>query len=389
MNMHGIFTLPPAEDRFRPSPVRRLFDWVRMRRAFLLVVALPTLLLAAYFYLVAADQYQSEAHFIVRGVDSTPAVGTGLGQVLGLAGGLSPTASDAASVSDYLESHDVVATLRRSADLVARFRRPEADLVSRLREADPTPERLLKYYRGKVGARTDADTGITTLTVRAFRPEDAFTINKLLLRLGEERVNQLNRRSYDDAVAASRRRLAEAEAAVAAIQGRITRFRQSRGDIDPQGSGQAQIGLVSRLQTDLSGGRAQLAAMGQLISPSSPQYVALARHVRSLEAEVARQSGRLAGGGGTIATDLGGYEDLRVRQEFAAKQYEAAAASLEKSREQAQRQQLYLVRVVDANLPVKSLFPQRERVLLTVFLGLLLAYGIGWLIVAGVREHAA
>ena len=40
-------------------------------------------------------------------------------------------------------------------------------------------------------------------------------------------------------------------------------------------------------------------------------------------------------------------------------------------------------------MPVKSLFPQRGRIVLMTFIALCVAYGIGWLILAGVREHAA
>ena len=40
-------------------------------------------------------------------------------------------------------------------------------------------------------------------------------------------------------------------------------------------------------------------------------------------------------------------------------------------------------------MPQKALYPERGRILLTVLIALLLAYAIGWLIVAGVREHAA
>jgi len=44
--------------------------------------------------------------------------------------------------------------------------------------------------------------------------------------------------------------------------------------------------------------------------------------------------------------------------------------------------------VVDANRPVKAMFPERGRILATVMIVLFLVYSIGWLLVAGVREHA-
>jgi capsular polysaccharide transport system permease protein len=169
----------------------------------------------------------------------------------------------------------------------------------------------------------------------------------------------------------------------------MTAFRHSRNDIDPQATGQAQLGVVATLTGQLATARAQLNAMKGVISPSSPQYAALAAHVAALQNQVGAQSSRLAGSSGAIANDISGYQALQLRREFLAKRYEAAAASLEKARDQAQQQQLYLVRVVDANMPVKAMFPERWRILTTVLVALLLIYSIGWLIVAGVREHAA
>lgn len=391
MNMHGIIAPaqePAAEER--PSVVARLFAVARRRRMLMLVVVVPTLLLAAYYYLIAADQYESQAHFLVKSADGPTASPSGFGQLLGLSG-MGGSGGEAASVSDYLTSHDAVARLARDIGLVERFRRPEVDAVSRLGVADPSPEKLLDYYERKVTVETDHDTGITKLSVHAFRPDDAYTIIRHLLVMGEERVNAMNARSYEDAIAASRRQLGEAETALAEVQGEITDFRQARADVDPEGSGKAQIGLVSALRANLAAAQAQLETTGAFVSRSSPQYVALSRQVRSLQAQLAAQSGRLAGEGAgrTIAGNLGGYEDLRLRQEFAGKRYEAAAAALAQARERARRQQLYLVRVVEPNVPVKSLFPQRGKIVLTAFFALLLVYSIGWLIAAGVREHAA
>lgn len=389
MNMHGIIT-PASDARFeRPSLARQVADWVRRKRMFLIFVVLPTLVVAGYYFLIAANQYESEAHFMVRTAETTPTVSGGLGQALNLAGGVTAAQTDAMSVADYLTSHDAVDTLARQTGLVSRFQRPEADILSRLHNDNPTPETLLKYYRKQVNVRYNSDTGITTVTVRAFRPRDSYDIIRTMLALGEARVNMLNTRGQNDDLAMSRRLLKESEDQLADVQRKMTGFRQSRGDIDPQNSGEAQIRLVSTLSANLSGAEAQLNSMRGLISPTSPQFVALARRVQALQAQVGIQSGKAAGGGGAIASHLGDYEELKLRQEFAAKRYDTAAAAFEKARDQVQKQQLYLVRVVAPNLPDKSLYPERWRVVLTVFCGALLIYAIGWLIVAGVREHTA
>ena len=390
MNMHGIMTpADTGEYRERDPLAARIRQWIWRRRVFSLIVVLPLALLSFYLFAIASDQYESEAHFLVHSQSISEAP-SGVSQVLGLvSGGSSSSQSDAMSVSDYLTSHDAVAALQQHDQLVERFNRPDIDLFSRLGKAHPTPEQLLKYYRKQVIVDHSTDTGITTLKVRSFRPEDSFEIIQRLIQLGEQRVNFLNLRSYEDAVSTAQRQLAQAESEVAVSQSRMTQYRQSRGDVNPTASAAAQIQLVATLNGQLTSSRAQLVSMGNMIDHASPQYRAIASRVQALEAQVAGQSAKLTGGNQTIAAKMGGYEDLQLRQEFLSKRYEAAAAALEKAREQAIRQQLYLVRVVEPNLPVKSTYPQRWRILTTVSIALLLAYSIGWLIVAGVREHAA
>jgi len=369
----------------------RVIQWLKARSYFLLVVILPTVVVAAYYLLIASDQFESEAHFRVRSAQQSPSASMGLGQVLDLAGGVGESESEAMSVQDYLNSHDAVAALRKNDQLIERFRRPNIDFISRLNSQNPKAETLLRYYRKHVEINTASDSGLTTLRVRTFTPEDSYIIINALLKLGEERVNDLNTRLYQDTLAAANRQLADAEADVTKTQSQMTGFRQSKSDIDPTGAGEAQIRLVSELTASLSAARAQLAAMKGAISPTSPQYVALAERVRALEGQVAAQSGRMAnsGGGQTIATDLGSYETLRVQQDFAAKRYTAAAAELEQARDRAMKQQLFIERVVEPDVPDKSTYPKRLTNVATVFFGLLLAYGIGWLIIAGVREHAS
>lgn len=387
--MHGIIKPQPSQaidDRIDWRSA--IIGWGRRNKWFLIVVVVPTLLVAAYYYLVAADKYQSEAHFVVKTGDSAPLPSSGFSQLLNLAGGTSQSRSDALGVNDYLDSQQAVIRLNARVNLVERFRRPEADWATRLWFSHPTPEMLLKYYRKQVDVKFNDESGITTLKVRAYRPEDSYAIISQLLQLGEERVNEINRRSQEDALANARRQLADAENSLIGIQSQLTAFRQQRGDIDPEGSGKAQLGLVTSLQGQLTNARAQLNAMRGIISPNSPQYIAMAARERALAAQVAGQAGKLTNGGGAIASRLGSYQDLQIRHDFASKRYEVAAAALEKARETAMKQQLYIVRVVDPNMPVKSEYPERGKIVLTVLLSLLVAYGIGWLLAAGVREHS-
>src|ERR1700761_6409310 len=132
MNSHIWFEASAnTPEMERGGVLRSLWDRSAAWRWPFLLVVLPTLLVAGYYYLAAADQYESEAHFVVSSNSSSaPSVG-GFGSLLGIAAGGS-SQGQISAVTDYLQSHAAVDALGRNIDIVAIFRRPEADALSRL-----------------------------------------------------------------------------------------------------------------------------------------------------------------------------------------------------------------------------------------------------------------
>lgn len=366
----------------------RLIGWIKEHRSWCIIVLLPTLLAALYYYLIASDQYQSEAHFVVRTSQTPTNAPSGLSQALTMVGGAS-SERDALVVADYLESHDAVKALQKRIGLVNRFRRPEADPISRLWYSSPKLEQLEKYFKGKVDVDVSTETGITTLKVRSFRPEDSYRIVQELLRLSEARVNTLNQRNYANAIVLAERRVREAENSLAQTQRQLTQFRRSEQDFNPQITGASRTSMVSELQSQLAVARAQEASTAAIVGRNSPQLIALRNRVAALSRQVAAEQAKLSQGPGNVAAGLGAYEGIKIRQEMDSKQLEMASAELQRAQDEARRQQLFVVPVVDPNMPAKALYPQRTKTVATIFFALLLIYGIGWLLRAGVKEHAA
>lgn len=370
----------------------RLGQMLQRYRWPLAVIVLPPVLAAAFLYGVVADQYVSEAHFLVKKSEDAATVPSGLGQALSLVGGVTEGNSEAASVSDYLTSLEVVQRLRHEIGLVDIFRRPEADFYSRLFKSQPKNEDLVKYYRDQVSVKLDSSTGIVTIKARAFRPEDSRAIVGALMRAGEARVNELNQRAYDSSLEYARRQMADAERDVIKAQTDLTAFRQSSSELDPAASGQAQMAIVTGVSQTLVQARATLANMGATISHSSPQYIALANKIRALEAQQAAEQSVMTvrtPSAVSIAQKLGAYERLKVVQDLAVKRYAVATADLQKATDRAEEKRVFLAPVVSANLPEKSTYPERGRIVLTILGVMFMVYCIGWLLVAGVREHAS
>jgi capsular polysaccharide transport system permease protein len=371
----------------RPGPLARLRGWAR-RRAFLLLVLLPTLLAAGWLYGLAAPQYESEARFLIRSRQAAPITGSGLDAAL-LGAGFTRAPEDAMGVRDYLQSHAAVAALRDRLPLVDIYRRPEADALARLWWAEPTAERLHDYLKRRVATQFDTISGITTLRVRSFRADDSQAIAGELLALSEELVNRLNQRLLEDGLRVAREEMARAEARLAATQAGMTAFRERERSLDPGRSAAVALENLGRLESALAQARAELAEAARFSRPDSPRMLPLRNRVDSLAEQLEEERERVTTAGGASSQQLGAFEALTTERELARAQLASATASLERARVDAQRQQIFLLRIVEPNHAEWARYPKATETVLTIFLGLSVAYGLSWLLIAGMREHAS
>ncbi|PZN83525.1 MAG: hypothetical protein DM484_04240, partial [Candidatus Methylumidiphilus alinenensis] len=81
------------------------------------------------------------------------------------------------------------------------------------------------------------------------------------------------------------------------------------------------------------------------------------------------------------------YDRLALEQEFASKLLMGELISLEQARNEAQRKQLYLERIVQPGKPDYAVEPRRIRNVTATFLLGLVTWGILTMLIAGVREH--
>lgn len=353
--------------------------------AFLLVVVLPTVLVAFYYFVLATPRYVSEAHFIVRETNSRQP--TGLGLVLQSAG-LSAAQGDAFAVHEYMTSRDALRELDRNGMVSRALSAPGVDFLSRQPNAwsGHTFEDLYKGFQRYLTVGYNSQTGISTVRVEAFTPQEAQKINDALLQGGEQLVNRLNERAGNDSVAQASRSVEEARTRLAASQANLSGFRNREQFIDPELSARESSALLGSLNTTLAGLRAERAQIASE-APASPQLPIIDSRIRAYEQQIATERGKITGDPNSLAPKIGAYEALVLERELAAQALSTANVSLDNARQEARRQTLYLERVVSPSLPDKATQPTRWRALLTVLLTCLVTYALGWLLVAGVREH--
>lgn len=365
---------------------QRLLGRLRgISRLFLLVVVLPTVLSSAYFGLYASDVFISESRFVVRSPQRQAA--TGLGAILQSAG-FSRSQDDTYTVHDYILSRDALRQLEDQLALQRAFGSREVDVFARFAGIDPDDsfEALHRYYQGKVRLEFDSASSIMVLKTSAFDAGLARDMNVRLLELSERLVNTLNQRGREDMIRFAAAEVAAAEDAARQATLAMASFRSRMGVFDPDRQSALQLQLVSKLQDELIATRTQIAQV-RLLASESPQIPALEKRLETLRKEIETETSKVAGAGRSLSSQSVEFERLSLDRSFADKQLAAALTSLEQARNDAQRKQFYLERIVQPVLADRAVEPRRFRSVMATFVLGLAAWGILSMLLAGVREH--
>lgn len=377
----GITTGRPVS---RPISIVR---WIRSQLLLLLIVVIPGLLGGVYYAFISADQYVSETQFVVRSPNRNAA---GLLSGFLQSTGFVRAQDDSYIVTEFIKSRAAVDALVEKDGLKEIFSRPEADFLNRYplpwREANS--EELFQHYLRFINVHTDSGSGVTTLDVRAFQADDAYRLANALVQHAEELINRLNDRARQDAIRYAQVEVNGSQVRLSDMQKRLTDFRNREALVDPGKQSSAALDMIARLSDDLADSKTRLAALDEQ-APRSPQNDALRARVAAMERQISDERARIVGSDGSMAPRIAQYEQLLLEREMAAKMLTSATASLENAKIDAQRQQLYLERIADPNLPDHALYPKRLQSFLLL---LAICFAIFWIVrffVIQVYEHAA
>ncbi|WP_439575609.1 capsule biosynthesis protein [Phreatobacter sp.] len=377
--------VPAAARSRRPFLValpRRLISLL----VFLLALS-PTLTASVYYGFVATDRYVSEAQFVIRSASRTTGT-TGFTAFLQMVG-ISGSQDDTFAVHDFISSRDAMLKLMERMPLREMYGKPDADALSvfpNLFYGD-TLEYFHRYLKWRIDVSHNSNTGISTLKVQAFSPEDARRIADALLDLSEQLINQMNVRIRQDSVRFATDEVRRGEERMVAAQLTITNFRNREVTLDPTRSSVHVMELVARLAGELSTANALIAEV-RASSPSSPQLPSLQRRADAIREQMALERARISNSSDGLAEKIAQFEQLTLEREFASRALGAAIVALDTARSEARRQQLYLERVAGPSVPDQALEPQRGFLIATIFVLNLIALMIVWLFVAGMRLHA-
>jgi capsular polysaccharide transport system permease protein len=358
-----------------------------------MMVVVPDLVVSIYFGLIASDQYVSEAKFTVSSA-AIPKM-DGLGSVTGVPPML--IVQDTQVVTSYIGSRAMAEQLERTVNLRDAYSSNLIDWWSRFRKNRPI-EKFTDYWEKMADTSIAFPSGIVTLTVRAFTPEDAKHIADAVIKQSENLINDLNDRMRNDTVLASERDMQQAAQDLGKARMQMEYERNAEGLIDVGQTSDALTGLISGLQGDLLKAQQEYQTELTYVTEDAPQMKVLSSHIAAMQSQLEQMKAQLTSQtdqsvSAMADTALSGkmtkFAELDLEERIAEKRYEVSVAAVEAARMMGERRMLYLHEIVAPAQPEDAKYPKRWLSIGMTFLASLIVWAATVGAMSFVRNHMA
>jgi capsular polysaccharide transport system permease protein len=360
----------------------------------ILVVVIPNCVALVYFGLIASDQYIAKAEFTVTG-GIIPKM-DGLGSVTGVPPAL--IVQDTQIVTSYIGSRPMVEQLEESVGLREIYSSPKIDWWGRFRKGKPI-EKFVDYWERMCTTSITLPSGIVTLTVRAFNPQDAKRIAEAVVSASENLINDMNDQVRQDTVQASEHDMAAAAQALGQARLQMQYERNAEGLIDVGQTSKAISDLISdvngQLLTTQQDYQTQLL---RSVSEDAPQMHILKSRISAMQAQLGdlnaqlttqKEQSAVADADKALSGKMTKFAELDLAERLAEKRYATSVAAVEAARMLSERKMLYLRELVSPALPQESQYPQRLLSIAITFLASILSWVTLMGAIVFVRNHMA
>ena len=361
-------------------------QWLKNNRLFVGIVVIPMCVVIAYYSFVAADRYVSETIVTVKKSDSSAATAA---SGLAMLAGVSPSSKeDTLYLREYIHSLDMLKVLDKKLAIRKAYESQKKDPLYRL-YGWMNQEWYLNYYRNRVEVVYDDMTGLLRIRAEAFDPVQSRLINEAILGESERFVNELSHKMSREQMAFAEEELKKEKARYTTSKAALLAFQNIHGVFDPMAQAQAKASLSQELEATITKKEAELGTILSYLQESAPQVVTLRAEIAALKTQTQKEKSRVTSvNGGVKLNDLAArYQDLVIEAGFSEDAYKIALASVEKTRIDASQKIKHLAIIQSPIQPEMAEYPKRLYNLITLFLALMLFYGIVKLVKATIEDH--
>lgn len=360
----------------------------RDRALLVWIVLVPMALAIIYYSIFAVERYVSSSQVVVRQASSEGAAQQVPGLALLMGGAGMTSREETVYLSQFIDSDNMLSVLEESLKWRTHYAEQRRDPLYWL-DVAVSRERLLDFYRRLVTVHYDEITGLLSVKVEAFSPDFALQIQQIIIEESEKLVNEISHR-----MAREQMRFAEQELGIARKnyedqRDRMIRFQSENNLLDAEASAESRSQILADLESTITKERAQLTALLAQLDPGSPQVRQQRNRLAALDKQLAVEKGRLvsAAPDGRLNVVAAQYRNLMLDVGIAEEAYKLSVSALENARIEASKKIRTLVTIVKPTKAEEAVYPNRLYNLFTIFIVLLLVFGIVRFILASIEDH--
>ncbi|TCV76393.1 capsular polysaccharide transport system permease protein [Neorhizobium sp. R1-B] len=369
----------------------RLFSlFFTKRNTLLAFVLLPGIASAAYYFLIASDQYVAETRMIVRTIGVSDRFDSSeKREGRSMVGGDSLT-QDAYVVANYLKSPEIVRKLDTQIGLRSFFLREDIDWLSRL-STDAQFEELYRYWIRHVDTYVDGPSGIIIFTLRAFSPEDSVAISKAALAASDEMIDKISERAKKDLVTRVEGEVNSSLEEYRVALDELRDYQNKTGILDPLSSAKMLSAVIGKLMEEKLQLTISLKSLEAANADDTARGRELRRSIQAIDDQIQLRQNSIAGqdavDGTQLSASLTEFSRLETRRIVTQAIYEANVRNLDTAKSTALKRTTFISTFSDPHMPEESEYPDRLSSWIILTAGLLTLWMTATLVWMSIEDH--
>ena len=376
--------MSPASDQSLPVWRERLERLARPRvliSAFLAASAL-------YCFVIGRDRYTATSEFVIQ--QALPLDGSSASVLSGASSAPSVLISllDGQYLQVYLESADVKKRLFPDSKKFEQDYGPSFPDFRAGLPANSTAPAQLNFYRKQLFVAPQPLTGTVILSTSGFTADQAYRLNRDLLREARRFVNDVNQSINADQNKFAKKEVKIAENNLSQATRSLEVFQEKHGNLSVGEEQSAASSFIAGLESQLVELKVEEAALRRTYrDPNAPEVSFVADQVDELQLQIRQERERAISENGRDLNTLALEEERLISDvEFAREALQAARLAVDNSRRESLRQFKFVVVLSQPQVPVSPDSNWRWQVFLASIGIVIVGWGVGGFVLNAMRK---
>ena len=376
--------MSPASDQSLPVWRERLERLARPRvliSAFLAASAL-------YCFVIGRDRYTATSEFVIQ--QALPLDGSSASVLSGASSAPSVLISllDGQYLQVYLESADVKKRLFPDSKKFEQDYGPSFPDFRAGLPANSTAPAQLNFYRKQLFVAPQPLTGTVVLSTSGFTADQAYRLNRDLLREARRFVNDVNQSINADQNKFAKKEVKIAENNLSQATRSLEVFQEKHGNLSVGEEQSAASSFIAGLESQLVELKVEEAALRRTYrDPNAPEVSFVADQVDELQLQIRQERERAISENGRDLNTLALEEERLISDvEFAREALQAARLAVDNSRRESLRQFKFVVVLSQPQMPVSPDSNWRWQAFLASIGIVIVGWGVGGFVLNAMRK---